>query len=49
MRVLVCGGGTAGHVNPALAIAEIIRQNEPDSVIEYVGTEKGIEGILASR
>ena len=49
MRVLVCGGGTAGHVNPALAIAEIIRQNEPDSVIEYVGTEKGIEGTLVRK
>lgn len=49
MRVLVCGGGTAGHVNPALAIADIIRQNEPDSVIEYVGTEKGIEATLVRK
>jgi len=49
MRVLVCGGGTAGHVNPALAIADIILQNEPDSVIEYVGTEKGIEGTLVRK
>ena len=49
MRVLVCGGGTAGHVNPALAIADIILKNEPDSVIEYVGTEKGIEGNLVRK
>lgn len=49
MRVLVCGGGTAGHVNPALAIADIILKNEPDSVIEYVGTEKGIEGTLVRK
>lgn len=49
MRVLVCGGGTAGHVNPALAIADIIMRNEPDSVIEYVGTEKGIEGTLVCK
>lgn len=49
MRVLVCGGGTAGHVNPALAIADIIRKNEPDSVIEYVGTENGIEGTLVRK
>jgi len=49
MRVLVCGGGTAGHVNPALAIADIVLQNEPDSVIEYVGTEKGIEGTLVRK
>lgn len=46
MRVLLCGGGTAGHVNPALAIAETIEQNIPGSVIAYVVTEKGIENRL---
>lgn len=46
MRVLLTGGGTAGHVNPALAIADMIREREPDSVIEYIGTEKGIEAKL---
>lgn len=49
MRVLLTGGGTAGHVNPALAIAEIIRAREPDSVIEYVGTPEGIEAKLVGR
>ena len=49
MRVLVTGGGTAGHVNPALAIADIIMRKEPDSVVEYVGTEKGIEGRLVAK
>ena len=43
MRVLMTGGGTGGHVNPALAIANTIKQNDPDSVIAYVGTKKGIE------
>lgn len=43
------GGGTAGHVNPALAIADIIAEKEPDSVIEYVGTKTGIEGTLVSK
>ena len=46
---MICGGGTAGHVNPALAIADIIWQNEPEAVIEYVGTEKGIEGTLVRK
>lgn len=49
MRVLITGGGTGGHVNPALAIANTIRQNDPDSVIEYVGTEHGIESKLVPK
>ena len=30
MRVLMTGGGTAGHINPALAIANTIKKNIPD-------------------
>ncbi len=43
MRALFCGGGTAGHVNPALAIAETILRNSPSSEIAYVITRGGIE------
>lgn len=46
MRVLMTGGGTGGHVNPALAIANTIRENDASAVIEYVGTEHGIESKL---
>ena len=46
MRVLMTGGGTGGHVYPALAIAEYIKAKEPDSEIAFVGTEKGIENKL---
>ena len=49
MRVLMTGGGTGGHVNPALAIAEIIKANEPDSEIAFVGTSKGIENTLVPK
>lgn len=49
LRVLMTGGGTGGHVNPALAIANTIKQNIPDSVIEYVGTSRGIENKLVPR
>lgn len=43
MRVIVTGGGTSGHVNPALAIANTIKKNIPSSEIIFVGTKKGIE------
>ena len=49
MRVLLTGGGTAGHINPALAIAETVRQNDPNAVIEFVGIERGKEADLIPR
>ena len=42
MRALISGGGTGGHINPALAIADKIRMENPDAVVEYVGTAKGL-------
>lgn len=49
MRVLMTGGGTAGHINPALAIANTIKTNVPDAVIEFVGTERGLENTLVTK
>lgn len=49
MRVLMTGGGTGGHVNPALAIANTIREREPDSEIAFVGTSHGIENKLVPK
>lgn len=46
MRVLLCGGGSAGHVNPALAIGETVLRNSPESKIAYVATISGIENDL---
>lgn len=46
MRVLMTGGGTGGHVYPALAIASVIRQNDPAAEIAFVGTPKGMENKL---
>lgn len=43
MRVIICGGGTAGHVTPAIAIAEAILESSPDSQITFVGREGGDE------
>ncbi len=46
MNVLLCGGGTAGHINPALSIAEIIKTHHPDANIAFVGTPSGLENRL---
>lgn len=46
MKVLIAGGGTAGHVNPAIAIAEIIDKKLPGSEIAFVGRPIGIENDL---
>lgn len=49
MRVLMTGGGTAGHINPALAIASTIKKNIPNAEIEFVGTPKGLENTLVTK
>ena len=46
MRVLFCGGGTAGHVNPAIAVAQTIMRNSSNSKVAYVVTIDGIENTL---
>ncbi len=46
MKVLFSGGASGGHVNPALAIAEIMKANYPDCEIAFVGTPDGIENDL---
>ncbi len=49
MRVLLTGGGSGGHVNPAIAIADTIRMNCPDAEIAFVGVEGGKECDLVPR
>ena len=48
MRILFAGGGTAGHINPALAVAQYIRDNDQDSEILYVGATGGMEEKLVA-
>ena len=43
---LLAGGGTAGHVNPMLAMADAIREREPEAQIVCVGTAEGLEATL---
>lgn len=48
MHILFAGGGTAGHINPALSVAKYLEQNYNDVKISYIGTEKGLESRLVS-
>ncbi|MBO0774372.1 MAG: glycosyltransferase, partial [Actinobacteria bacterium] len=43
MRVVLAGGGTAGHIEPALALADALRREDPDIGITCLGTERGLE------
>lgn len=49
MRIILAAGGTAGHINPALAIADKIRELFPESVILFVGAEGGMEERLVKK
>lgn len=43
MKIVVAGGGTAGHVEPALAVAHTFQQSHPDAEILFLGTRSGLE------
>ena len=43
MKVIITGGGTGGHIYPALAIADKLKEMRPDTEILYIGCSEGIE------
>lgn len=43
MRLLVSGGGTGGHIYPALALIEALKKKDPTAEVLYVGTTRGLE------
>ncbi|MCI8519177.1 MAG: hypothetical protein HFJ51_03655 [Clostridia bacterium] len=49
MKAIIACAGTAGHINPGLAIANKIRQQEGTSEILFIGTNRGLEGDLIPR
>lgn len=49
MKVLLAGGGTAGHINPAIAIANTIKAHDKSAEIAFIGTKKGMENNLVAK
>ncbi|WP_216830871.1 undecaprenyldiphospho-muramoylpentapeptide beta-N-acetylglucosaminyltransferase [Alkalihalobacterium elongatum] len=49
MRVVVSGGGTGGHIYPALSLIKEIKKHYKDAEILYIGTENGLESELVTR
>ena len=48
-RVIFTCGGTAGHVNPALALAQLMQERHKDLEILFVGAERGLEKDLVPK
>ena len=42
-KVIFTCGGTAGHVNPAIALAQLMREKDPETEFLFVGAERGLE------
>lgn len=49
MRAIIAAAGTAGHINPGIAIANEIKRQEKDSKIIFIGTTRGLENDLVPR
>lgn len=48
-RVIFTCGGTAGHINPAIALAQLMRRKDPETVFLFVGAERGLEKDLVPK
>ena len=49
MRIIVSGGGTGGHIYPALTIVRAIQKKIPDAEFLYVGTKDGLEADIVPK
>jgi UDP-N-acetylglucosamine--N-acetylmuramyl-(pentapeptide) pyrophosphoryl-undecaprenol N-acetylglucosamine transferase len=47
--IVLAGGGTAGHIEPALAVARQWKVGHPDDVITFIGTKNGLENTIIPR
>lgn len=46
LSVVIAGGGSAGHIEPALAFADAVRRLRPESTVTALGTERGLDRTL---
>ncbi|REK61813.1 MAG: undecaprenyldiphospho-muramoylpentapeptide beta-N-acetylglucosaminyltransferase [Brevibacillus sp.] len=49
MRVVLTGGGTGGHIYPALAVAKEVSRQEPQAAFLYIGSKHGLEAQIVPR
>jgi UDP-N-acetylglucosamine--N-acetylmuramyl-(pentapeptide) pyrophosphoryl-undecaprenol N-acetylglucosamine transferase len=49
MKIMVSGGGTGGHIYPALALINEIKKNDPNAEFLYVGTDNGLESKIVPK
>jgi len=49
MNIVIAAGGTAGHINPGISIANIIKKYYPDANITFIGTKYGLESKLVPK
>ncbi|MGO3211812.1 MAG: glycosyltransferase, partial [Ruoffia tabacinasalis] len=48
-RIILSGGGTGGHIYPALAIYNRMKELNPDLECLYIGTDKGLEASIVPK
>ena len=49
MRVIFAGGGTGGHINPAISIADYAKSQDKDFEALFIGTKRGLESKLVPK
>jgi len=49
LRVLIAGGGTGGHLYPGIAVARELLSRQPDAVVTFAGTSRGLEAQVVPR
>ena len=49
MRIVYAGGGTGGHINPALSVADYVKKKDKDAEALFIGTKRGLETKLVPK